>query len=140
MRRGLHRIAVVVALSIPGWIAGAAAQTSGTSNATLTRQAGAKATAPVPAGKTVSGVVKSRAADSLTVNTDTGKEWKFAISSSTRVVDKGAEVKTAVVGSKTSVTDLVRPGDVVTVSYDEAGGTMRATSVRVATRYEDRFR
>ena len=83
-----------------------------------------------PASRNADGVVKSVSASSLVV-TSSGKDMTFAIDASTRVVGTGAGTKTAAAGGRIAITDLVSTGNRVAVTYTEAGGSMKATEVRV---------
>jgi hypothetical protein len=162
MKSFLHLTIAIVAVSVSGWSARVWAQTTTPARPAMAGQSVGKGAAAPPAIKTVSGLVKgSKAAGSLTINTDDGKDWKFSVDSSTKVTGKegsragGADpgslgvgpqavttkgaAKPAVANQKTSVTDIGM-GDLVSVTYDEVGGTMHAASVRVMTKYVDRFR
>ena len=55
----------------------------------------------------------------------------FAVDSSTKVVAKGASTKSAAQAGKLMITDAVKAGDKVTVSYHEMDGKMHASEVRV---------
>ena len=90
---------------------------------------GGAVSAPAPATKTSSGTVKSVAASSLTITAD-GKDMTFAVDGSTNVVAKGASTK-AGPGGKIAITDVVKSGSRVSVSYHETGATMHAAEVRV---------
>jgi ribosome maturation factor RimP len=85
---------------------------------------------PASTSKSADGVVKSVSATSLTV-TSGGKDMTFALDQSTRVVGTGAGTKTAAAGGRIVITDLVATGNRVNVTYSDAGGTMKATEVRV---------
>lgn len=84
-----------------------------------------------PAEQNSTGAVKSVAANSLTITAAGGKEMTFAIDASTSVVGQGAGTKTAEAGGRTAITDLVKAGNSVSVSYQEMGGTLHAATVRV---------
>jgi hypothetical protein len=140
MKSFLHLTIAIVAVSVSGWSARVWAQTTTPARPAMAGQSVGKGAAAPPAIKTVSGLVKgSKAAGSLTINTDDGKDWKFSVDSSTKVTGKDTAAKPAVANQKTSVTDIGM-GDLVSVTYDEVGGTMHAASVRVMTKYVDRFR
>jgi hypothetical protein len=88
-----------------------------------------------PASKTltVAGTVSKVAADSLTVKGKT-EEWTFTIDKETSVTAKGATTKTLELkaeGKGTKLTDFVKVGDAVTVSYHDTGATKHAANVRV---------
>lgn len=93
---------------------------------------GGSVAAEKPAPRNADGVVKSVSASSLTI-TSGGKDMTFAIDQATRVVGTGASTKTQAAGGRIAFTDLVATGNRVGVSYTDAGGTMRATEVRVTS-------
>ena len=81
-----------------------------------------------------SGTVKSVSAGSLVVTDKSGKDWTFAVDSSTSIVAKGASHMTAekkAEGKPVTLTDAVKEGEKVSVKYHEMGGKMHAASVRV---------
>jgi len=88
------------------------------------------ASAAKPESKTASGSVKSVSASSLVV-TSSGKDMTFMLDSNTSVVGAGAGTKTAAAGGRIAITELVKPGSQVSVSYNEKGTMMHATEVRV---------
>ena len=82
-----------------------------------------------------SGTVSAVSANSLTVKGKDG-EWTFAIDKSTHVGVKGATKKTAAAKDAKqplAITQYVKVGDQVTVSYHEAGGAKHAADVFVRT-------
>jgi len=79
-------------------------------------------------------MVKSVAANSLTITAADGQDMTFAVDATTHVVARGAGTKAAASGGKLAVTDAVKTGDRVSVSYHEMGGTLHAASVRVTSR------
>ena len=81
--------------------------------------------------KIVEGKVTSISQSALTIEGDGGKST-FGITQETRVVMKGATMarKTAS-GPSTPITTFVHTGDVVTVTFADAGGTKTASEVRV---------
>ena len=83
-----------------------------------------------PAVKHASGKVKSVAADSLTI-TSSGKDMTFTVDTKTNVVAQGAGTKAAKSGGRLPITDAVKEGDMVSVSYHDMAGTMHAASVHV---------
>src|SRR5581483_3886136 len=83
-----------------------------------------------PATMHANGTVKSVAADSVTV-TSGGKDMTFSIDAKTRVTGTGLGHKSAASGGKLSVTDAIGAGDSVAVTYQEMGGGMHATDIRV---------
>ncbi len=83
---------------------------------------------------TVVGSVTAVATDSLTVKGKEG-EVKLAIDKDTEVTAKGASHKSLELkaeGKSTKLTDFVKVGDAVTVSYKD-GTTKLATNIRVTT-------
>jgi hypothetical protein len=79
------------------------------------------------------GTVSAVAADSLTVK---GKdaEWTFAVDAKTRVQAPGAGHKAAaakVDSNATPITDFVKVGDRVAVTYHDMGASKHAASVSV---------
>ena len=61
-------------------------------------------------------------------------EWTFTIDKDTKVVGKGASTKTAEMkkeGKTTTITDFVKEGDQVRVSYHDMGATKHAANVTV---------
>jgi hypothetical protein len=79
------------------------------------------------------GTVKSVSPTSLVV-TSVGKDTTFAVDTRTQVVGKGIGTKSKAKGDKPSIVDLVKEGDRVTVTYQDAGGTMRASRIEVASK------
>jgi hypothetical protein len=79
-----------------------------------------------------SGIVKSVTMDSLTLKAD-GQDWKFVVTGETTVVAKGGshmmrEAKAA--GEKTTITEFVKEGQLVTVDYHKKDGKLYAATVR----------
>lgn len=94
---------------------------------------------PKPGGprKTMSaiGTVASVTADSITVKSTTG-EWTFSVDNSTKITAKGASTKSSdlkAAGKSPTLTDFVKRGDSVRVSYKDMGATKHAASVTVVT-------
>jgi hypothetical protein len=84
------------------------------------------------ASKTVSGTVSAVTADSLTVKTKDA-ELKLTVDAKTKVVGKGAGTEAAKMKDEKKplhVTDLVKSGDGVQVTYDDA--TKVVSEVRLA--------
>jgi hypothetical protein len=82
----------------------------------------------------VAGTVTAVAADSLTVKGKPEAAWTFTIDKDTTVTVKGAtnknlELKAA--GKAPKLTDYVKVGNYVTVSYHEKGAIKHATAIRV---------
>jgi hypothetical protein len=69
--------------------------------------------------------------DSQVVIDAGGREMTFAISGDTNVLAKGATKATKAAGGSTTIATFVHPGDMVSISYHEAGGKMMASEVRV---------
>jgi hypothetical protein len=76
------------------------------------------------------GKVKAVTASQLTID-DNGRELTFAITSDTNVLARGATKATKAAGGSTAITTFVHTGDMVSISYREAGGKMTASEVRV---------
>ena len=79
------------------------------------------------------GIVKSVSGTILIV-TALGKDTTFAVDAKTRVVGKGVGTKSAAKGGKPTIVDLLKEGDRVTVTYQDMGGTMHASTIDVASR------
>jgi hypothetical protein len=95
------------------------------------------ADAKAPASKTLkaSGAVTAVSADSLTVKGKDG-DMTFAVDGKTNVQATGASHKTAAAkadSKPTPITDFVKVGDEVAVTYHDMGATKHAASVRVVT-------
>jgi hypothetical protein len=58
----------------------------------------------------------------------------FSIDADTKVAAKGASTALAGSGGRGPVTTLVAKGDQVSVSYDDAGGSLRAADIRVTVK------
>ena len=80
--------------------------------------------------KTADATVKSVSAASLTVVAN-GQDTTFSIDSATDVVGRGLGTTTAATGGRAAITDLVKNGDRVSVTYHEMGSMMHAAEVRV---------
>jgi hypothetical protein len=76
------------------------------------------------------GTVKSISAASLTV-TAKDKDMTFAVDGKTQVVGKGIGTKGRAAGGKPTIVDLLKPGDRVTVTYQDMSGTMHASKIEV---------
>ena len=91
-------------------------------------------TKPAPSKTlTASGTVEKVATDSLTVKGKT-ESWTFTIDKETSVTAKGATHKTLELkaeGKGTKLTDFVKAGDQVSVSYHDMGTMKHASVVRV---------
>jgi hypothetical protein len=83
---------------------------------------------------TAKGVVSAVVADTLTVKV-AGKDMAFTIDAKTEVVARGATTATKAAQKEgkngPKITDVVKVGDEVDVSYKTAAGKMTASSVRV---------
>jgi hypothetical protein len=88
--------------------------------------------AAAPAAKTVHGTVKDVSASSLTIASQ-GKDMTFAVDAKTQAVGKGMSTATRSTGGKAPLTDLIKSGDEVSVTYHDMGGSLHAASVRVVT-------
>jgi len=80
--------------------------------------------------KLAEGKVTSVSASHVTVAAD-GRDMTFAITGDTDVLVKGASKATKAAGGGTPLTTFVHSGDVVSVSYKDAAGTMTASEIRV---------
>lgn len=83
--------------------------------------------------KHVTGAVKSISADSMVVTVD-GKDWTFIIDKDTSVLAKGAShttTKAQEAKETTMITDFVKAEQTVAVDYQDKGGKLIATQVRV---------
>jgi hypothetical protein len=79
---------------------------------------------------TASGTVKTVSGTSLTI-VSAGKELTFQIDNTTKFVGKGLATKSREKGGKTTALDFIGENDKVSISYYDAGGSMRAAQVRV---------
>jgi hypothetical protein len=79
------------------------------------------------------GTVKSVSGTSVVV-TALGKDTTFAVDARTKVVGKGVGTKSAAKGGKPTIVDLLKEGDRVTVTYQDTGGTMHASTIEVASK------
>jgi hypothetical protein len=77
-------------------------------------------------------VVKSISATSLTATAE-GKDMTFSVNAKTHVVGKGMGTKGASKGGKPMITDLLKEGDRVSITYTD-GATPVATKVEVAAK------
>ena len=109
-------------------------ETGGTMHATSIRTI-AKVPTEKPASavtKTAHGTVKDVSASSLTI-TSAGKDMTFAVDAATHAVGKGLGTATKSTGGKAPITDLIKAGEEVSVTYHDMGGTLHAASVHVLT-------
>ena len=94
----------------------------------------ASSIAPVTAGvgKTAAGTVTAIATGSLSIQGSGAAKatQTFVLDDKTQVVARGATKATKGAG-RGVVTDLIAKGDRVSVTYEEAAGSMHATEVRV---------
>jgi hypothetical protein len=65
--------------------------------------------------------------------TSQGKDMTFAVDASTHAVGKGLGTATQPTGGKAPITDLIKTGEEVSVTYHDMGGTLHAATVRVVT-------
>ena len=72
--------------------------------------------------------VKSLSQSSITVTAE-GKDSTFSIDAKTKVVGKGVGTASAAKGGKATITDLLKEGDRVTVTYTGSGSAMQATTI-----------
>jgi hypothetical protein len=80
--------------------------------------------------KIAAGKVKAVSPSQLVID-DGGRELSFGISGDTNVLAKGATKTTKAAGGSTTISSFVHAGDTVSVSYNETGGKMMASEVRV---------
>jgi hypothetical protein len=66
--------------------------------------------------------------------TSSGKDMTFSITPDTSVQGRGLGTAAAAAGGKLAITTAVGAGDMVSVTYQESGTTMRATEVRVTSK------
>ncbi len=89
---------------------------------------------PAPAAKPAIGVVSAVSGSSLTVK-GTSAEWTFVIDAKTHVTAPGGTTKTKAAQAEgkpgIAITEVVRVGQDVEVTYHEMGGMKHATEVRV---------
>lgn len=86
-------------------------------------------------GKTMNamGTVSAATPNSLTVK-GKAEEWKFVIDKDTSVIAKGATHKSLALkadGKSTVLTDFVKTGDTVNVSYHDMGTMKHAATITV---------
>src|SRR5262245_20538106 len=96
---------------------------------------GDKAAAQTPKAQQAQGAVTAVTTDSLTVKAKTG-DMTFSIDKTTSVTAKGATHKSLANkadGKASVLTDFVKVGDQVTVTYHEQGATKHAASIRVTS-------
>ena len=120
MTRFIGRLAVVVALIALPLAVGA--------------EQGAAAP-PKPKTLSAMGTVTAVTVDSLTVK-NKADVWTFTIDKATEVNAKGATHKTLELkkeGKASKLTEFVKVGDAVTVSYHDLGATKHASLIRVTS-------
>jgi hypothetical protein len=96
-------------------------------------KAAADAAAAPGKAQTATGTVSSVSGSSLTIKAASG-DMTFAIDPKTNVVGTGvgsAARKVTAEGGKATITEFVKEGDTVSVTYHEAGGTNTASAVRI---------
>lgn len=129
MRRVYGVMAALMLVALPAYAAAQATKPSD-KPATKTEQA---AKAAKPKAMTVNGTVSAVAADSLTIKAKT-EEMTFKVDSTTKVIGTGASHKSAEkkgANEPTIITDFVKVGDSVSVTYHDMDGSKHAASVRV---------
>jgi hypothetical protein len=100
---------------------------------TMAAPAGQTATPPQAKAITTAGTVTAVATDSLTVKGKTDS-LTFTIDKETTVVAKGATHKSLELkkeGKSAKLTEFVKVGDAVTVTYHDRGATKHAENIRV---------
>ncbi len=110
---------LALAVSVAIGITAASAQTNGNATSKL---------------RLVTGVVKSVSASSLILGLGDNTFMVIAVASSTRFVRKGARPRDLVNRWPRRITDFVKVGDQVRVTYRQSGSDMNAVEVRVAPR------
>jgi len=101
-------------------------------------QGGAKGgdkAASAPKAQSAQGAVTAVAPDSITVKAKSG-DMTFTIDKTTTVTAKGATHKSLALkadGKSTVLTDFVKVGDQVTVSYHDMGTSKHAATIRVTS-------
>jgi hypothetical protein len=93
---------------------------------------GGAVTTPGAQSKTVTGMVKSATADSLVLTAD-NKDMAFAVTPKTKLSARGVGATRAIAADagRRTVNNLVRVGDTIAVTYQQADATMLATEVRI---------
>jgi hypothetical protein len=131
MKRFFGVVAAVMLIAVPAFAGAQATKPAGKpAKADQMEKA-----APAAKAMTMTGKVSAVAADSLTIKGKTD-ETTFKIDSSTKVIGTGASHKTAELKGQEKpivITDFVKVGDNVRVTYHEKDGTKAAASVRVTT-------
>jgi hypothetical protein len=125
-------MAALMLLALPAYAA-AQATTPAKEKPAKTEQAAKTEKAPAAKAMTAAGTVTSVSADSLTIKAKT-EEMTFSVDSKTKVTATGASHKTEAMKGEnkpTVITDFVKVGDNVNVTYHDMGGTKHAASVRV---------
>jgi hypothetical protein len=91
-----------------------------------------------PVAKTSNGTVKSLTANAFTISGSSGGgglfSQTFTVDRTTKVIGKGVGTAVAAKGGKDVMTELVKPGDHVSVSYHELGKALHAAEVRVTVK------
>ena len=85
------------------------------------------------AARIASGKVTSITPDALTLTRD-GKALTFAIDNATKVSAPGAGRASRAAGGRIPITALVGNGDIVSITYRNAGAAMNASQVRVTVK------
>lgn len=83
--------------------------------------------------KTMRGKVTAVTADSVTIAQGTDS-MTFHVDATTKITGKGLTTKTnekAAKGEKLTLSDTVGTDDMVTVTYEEMGGKMHASAIRI---------
>lgn len=91
--------------------------------------------APTPKAESAQGAVTAVVPDSLTIKAKSG-DMTFTIDKTTSVTAKGATHKSLALkaeGKSSVLTDFVKVGDQVTVTYHDMGGTKHAATIRVTS-------
>jgi hypothetical protein len=88
--------------------------------------------------KTASGTVTEISGTSMSINGSSGSgatfTQTFAIDAKTKVIGRGLGTAAQKSGGHAAVDTLIGKGDRVSVSFDDAGGSLRATEIRVTAK------
>lgn len=85
------------------------------------------------AAKTAKGTVKSTSGSSLVIVSG-GKDMTFTMDTTTKVVGKGLGTKAKAKGGTIPASESLAAGDSVSVTYQDMGGAMHASTVRITAK------
>jgi hypothetical protein len=110
---------------------------AGGRHATSIRKVSSPGSGGVP-GKTAAGDVTDVSASSLSISGSSGGGGKFSqtfvIDAKTKVIGHGVATALSKSGGKAPANDLIAKGDKVSVSFEETGGTLHASEVRITAK------